>query len=1034
MRKILSTLLCCMVTFVGLAQQRTVSGTVAGEDGVSIPGVTVIVKGSTTGTVTDVEGHYTIQAASNDVLSYSYIGMETVEKTASSTTLNVMLKATNVKLEGVVAIGYGTSDVKDLTAPIITVGTEDLTKRSVQNPLTALQGQVAGLNIVGSGVPGESPSIRIRGIGSLEGGNDPLYVVDGMFMDNINYLNADDIESMSILKDASSSAIYGVRASGGVIVVITKQGKKDQKPVVTYNGYYGFQTASQRMEMANTKQYVDYQLATKDAAKYQQMFDDAISAYGSVEIDGRLYPNVSTDWYDELLENTTPIQSHNLSVVGGSKKVSYAFGASLFQQEGITINTDEFTRYNLRGKVDADLSDLVKVGANMIIARTLKEGATPGFDHAFHSPSFFPAYDSTFQNDVTNPEGLTDPGSVGLGASTWNPLVQALWENDKRLEKYRVLPSFYVEFDFLKNDKLVFKSNLMQELSFSMYNKMLPIRTLNQNYSRANTELTKTYSNTYNYTWNNVLTYAETKGKHRYSAMGGIELRENNYRLLEGFVNGVPDGDSSSEYIDLGNQTTESANDEGTTIRGLSFFTRMSYTFNDRYLATATLRADGTSKWGESDFGYFPSLGLGWIVSEENFMNNAHYLDYFKIRGSYGVLGNENVPAEAGSRTVSRGDAGNSGNSGIFNGNIISGTTITDTYSTIDWEKIEEFNIGFDARLFSNRLNLTFDWYNRTTPNMVTNFVLPNNLGTIKDNFGEMKNTGVDLSAGWFDKKGDFSYGMSGTMSFMNNEITNLGGQPFLNGTDVKQRHYVGQAYNGFYGFVVEGVYQNEAEIADRGNCVWKKDDTEPGDFKYKDINGDGKISSEDRTIIGSPLPDFNYGINLNLAYKNLELSLAFYGVHGNEIYNKKRLGTSKFTDRNIDADVANNFWVGEGSTNQYASAAGFKKTRNGMDPDQVLNTFFIEDGSYFKIQNIQLAYNLPKTWMSRVGMTNCRVYVNADNPYSFFKYNGFSPEIGSSVAEPIAGSKAPTTTGDGIDLTTYPMTATYTLGLNITF
>lgn len=1010
MKKLLFMILCALIGSVAYGQQRNVTGIVTDQAGQFIPGVTVVVKGTTSGTITNINGEFQIQASSQDVLQFSFLGMEMQEVSASQTNLKVAMKVSSELLEDVVVVGYGTSDVKDLTAPIVTIDSEKLSQRSVQNPMTALQGQVAGMNIVSSGSPGSAPNVKIRGVSTMSGTTDPLYVVDGMFMSNLDYLNPEDIESVSILKDASSAAIYGVRAAGGVIVVTTKQGKKEQKAQVSYNGYYGFQHVGNRVERADNILYSQYQRAIGN----ESLVENSINMYGGFEgADGSMYPTTNSDWYDYTLE-TAPIQSHNLSVVGGSSKVKYSFGGSYFGQEGISGSEDLFQRFTLRSKVDAELSDFITVGSNLIVSKINNDGSAANFNSSYYVPSIVPAYDQNNYDEKLNPYGLTNTQDMGISSSMGNPLTQQTYLNGNHSSTYKILPTFYAEFDFFQNDKLKLRSAYMQEIAMNMTSNLINEYQVSENQRRIPSHLSKSMTNYYNYVFNNVLTYADTKGDHRYSAMLGMEMRENNMRKMSGNVDGVPNGDEEYNYIDLGDDTTAKIDDEGTTERGLSYFGRVSYTFKDRYLFTGTMRMDGTSKWGNSKIGYFPSLGAGWILSEESFMaGTSSFMDYFKLRASWGILGNEGVGATNGSRSVSSLDVPNSG---VFGDQSQIGYEVTNNYSTLDWEELHEINFGFDSRWFNNRLNFTFDWYQRNTPNMVIDYVLPNNQGTIKDNYGAMKNTGVDLALGWADKKGDFSYSFMGTMSFMNNEVTDLEGQPYLT-SDNGRRHIEGSPIDAFYGYKVIGVYQTQEEIDSR-LAVKDRANTAPGDFIYADINGDNQINSDDRTVLGSHLPDMNYGMNINLGYKQWELGMSFYGTAGAEILNNKRRNINKNMQRNQDVDLLTNAWSGVGSTNEYVSLEGLTKSRNGFnDSSAEITSFSVESADYFKVQNIQLAYNLPKSLLNRMHISKWRLYVNADNPINIFKYNGFSPEIAS-----------------GFDDNFYPIPSTYTFGMNITF
>ncbi|WP_053405462.1 TonB-dependent receptor [Persicobacter sp. CCB-QB2] len=992
-------------SFSAFAQDAfEVSGVVKGDDGEGLPGVSVIIKGTTHGVSTDFDGAFTLSGVSaENTLVFSFIGMKPQEFVVGNQTFfEVDLQQDVENLEEVVVIGYGTSKSKDLTAPIANVDNKDLNSMSVSSATEAIQGKVAGVNIVSSGAPGESPQMQIRGIGSLNQ-SDVLYVVDGMQLFDIAWLNPNDIETMSILKDASASAIYGMRAAGGVVIITTKTGAKNEKMRVSYDGYYGVQKVTQRLEMANSAQYADF-IRSSNNSDLIKPIDAAMERYGSV--DGN--PAISTDWYDELIKSA-PIQNHNISIMGGTEKSTYNVSLGYFSQGGImNEGQGNYERFSLKTNFSHTVSEAFNFGLNMTM--TTEDRMTDddrAFFQAYIGSPMYPAYDYSLPDSEAYPKKFANPHNLGFDTYYTNPLGVAYYHSNNRTQNFRVLPNLYAEFRPFKTDKLTFRSSLSMDYINSRGSNFTPDYQIGNTVQPINS-LTKNQYWTYNMVWDNFATYEEAFGNHNLKVMVGSSTIEENTRFLSLTAQGVKD----PNYIHTGDESTLTGFDGGERYRMLGLFTRVSYNYDDRYLVTGMIRRDASSKYQEK-WGTFPSLGLGWVVSEEEFFKswNQSTLDHFKLRASYGDLGNAQGVANTGFAAILNGGLGQSG---LFGGSLIMpGMIQQGTYSHLSWERTREFNIGFESKLFDYRLNFEADYFNRQTLDMIIMPPLSNGLEPTLQNAGDMKNTGLELALNWSDQIGDFSYSLGGNFTKINNMVTSLGGAPYIQaGTEeFPQMLMPGEAAYSFYGWEVAGVYQNQQEIDD---CpIAQANNLKPGDFRYVDRNGDGVIDESDRTILGDPNPDFYYGFNFNVAYKNISLSANFMGSHGGTILNRKRADINKHAGNNIDANLANNLWTGEGSTNAYPSAEGmFNTWNNGR-----LNSFYLEDASFFRLQNIRLTYNLPSSVMENLKMTGASVYLNVDRPYTWFNTNGFTPEVPG-----------------GVDEQTYPIPAVFSLGASLTF
>lgn len=1005
MKEILSLLFIVVLYLQPLMAQVQIKGTVVDDQSIPLPGVSVQVKGKFRGTMTDIDGNYSISALPSDTLVFSMVGMSTQNiPVGNSTTINVALLTETTLMDEVVVVGYGTQRVKDLTSSISTLKSEDLAKTPAAQAMQALQGKVAGLQVVSSGSPGASPTIRVRGIGSYPGQNNeaPLYVVDGMFFDNIDFLNPTDIATISVLKDASAAAIYGVRAANGVILIETKAGRRNQAAEITYDGYYGVQIAQNVLKMANAEQFTTMALESGSAADASFILN-AMQRYGRSRINPNV-PDVNTDWYREILR-PADIQNHSLSLSGGSESATYSLGVNYFTQEGILNMKNEYERFNLRTKVDFQATDWLALGGNMILSNALRFGEQAGaWNQAYFAVPILPIYDE--MNTAAWPVNYANAQDIGY-RSGQNPFP-TLEFNENRLKIMKVLANFYAKIDFTKH--LSFKTTYNHAYtSLDERNVGLPY-FIGNSFQRPDASLFKANNIYDDKIWDNVLTYTNRFGEHNITLMAGTSYRDEAFNNLRAQGLNFPYQQEESWYISQSEDKPEDAvGDDGMRQYGISYFSRLSYNYADRYLFYATMRADGSSKY-QQKWGYFPTFGIGWVISEESFMEDNNFFDFLKLRASWGQLGNDNIQASDGAITTFVVTT-------AIDDVLVSGTQTTNTFSSLKWELTEETNVGLTGRILNNRLSVDADYFIRDTKNAAIYVKIPGTGGSVLKNVGVIRNSGFEMALNWSDNLTDnFSYNIGLNFSTLKNEVRDLYGQPYIDGgmAEFRQRSIVGFPLLAFYGYEVLGVYQNQGEI--------DADPSAPagavaGDFRYKDQQSEGEpgygvINDDDRVVLGSYFPTFMYGGNFSVSWRNFDLSASVLGQSGNKILNRKRGEIIWTADQNMDADLAINRWHGEGTSNIYPSSAGLRKGWN-----QKMSTFFVEDGSFFRIQNIQLAYNLRGMKLFGANMPETKISFTADRPLTLFKYNGFSPEVAS-----------------GIDTQTYPIPAVFTAGLAVKF
>jgi TonB-linked SusC/RagA family outer membrane protein len=1002
----------CFFFHLSYGQEATVTGRVISEeDPGGLPGVNVVIKGTTTGTVTDLDGQYRINASPEDTLSFSSVGFVTQDiRVGNQSVIDVTMNSDVLALSEVVVVGYGTLEEKDLTSAISTVKAEEIQKTPTAQAMQALQGRVPGVQIVSSGAPGASPTVRVRGIGSFEGNAAPLYVVDGMFFDNIDFLNPNDIETISVLKDASASAIYGVRAANGVVLIETKSGDYEQAPEIVYDGYYGMQNPQNVIKMANTEQFVRYVNETGSDADIA-FVDNAMQRFGRSRINPNV-PAVNTDWYSEIMEPAS-IQNHTLSFNGGGERTRYSIGGSYFNQKGLLKSTrNEFTRLNFRTKIDSKVKDWITVGGNFNVSTTRQYvGDNAAWFRGYFAVPIIPVYDD--QNTDAEPFQLANAQLIGYRGNQ-NPFYSLLY-NDDRNQIGKVLGNFYAEIDIIPNI-LSFKSS---------YNYSLEGRN-GRNVDFAFSDGVQDFQSairresvtSFDQIWDNFLTYENNFGDHFLTVVGGYSYRSEYAEIL--FARGEeispnPSRDQQELWylsralnIDIDNVGDANGNTLNGELFFQSLFGRIAYNYDDRYLLYTTYRRDGNNKF-QKQWGDFFTFGAGWVISEENFFN-ANFIDFLKLRGSWGQLGNDNIRPAVGAPTLEE-------TTTAINNTLVTGRRLRPTFDLIEqWETTEEINVGITSRLFNDRLLLEADYFIRDTENLAVGIIPPVFRDTERRSRGEIRNEGLELNLNWTDNfSSGFSYNIGANMATLKNEVLSLGGAQGLNAgqAEFRQRSIVGEPFEAFYGYEVVGVFQDEEQINNSGYTQEFITDNNlvPGDFFFRDQNDDGVVDADDRVVLGSYLPNLTYGFNFGLNYKNVSLTANFQGQAGHQILNRKR-GEIIFTnDTNLDAELINNLWRGPGTSDRYPSAAGLRKGWN-----QNMSDYFVESGTYFRVQNVRLSYLFADQNWYGSNLPRTRLTLTAERPLTVFNYNGFNPEV-----------------PDGIDRQVYPIPAIYTVGLNIT-
>lgn len=962
-----------------------------------VVGATVMEVGTFNGTSTGLDGDFMLMVSSKDAMvEVSCIGYASQTFPATAVPAQVTLSEDSHFLEEAVVVGYGTQKAKDLTAPIVNVKGDDLSKQTAANPMSALQGMVSGVQITQSGAPGAGPSVKIRGVGSIGDYATPLYVVDGVFVDNIDFLSGNDIESLTVLKDASAAAIYGVRAANGVVLVTTKKGEFGRVNI-SYDGYAGVQIPTHIMKLASTEQYVEL---TNEANA---------NTIGYSPISAADYPG-DTDWYAELVRPALT-HSHSVDLSGAKEGTNYSVGLSYFYQDGIMNYTEnDYTRINFRSRLDQKATSWLNVGVNNVLSRYIRNNPdASAYYQAYINPPVYNVYNKA--NTAAYPEPFDSPQLYGYGNSYGNPVANAYYHQNSS-NGFKDVFSAYAELIIIP-DKLKFKTSYNLDFDFYDSQNYTPESFVGGSQGTSTSSLSKTFGYGLYQILDNILSWNGNNGLSSWSVMVGQSTRWQFNSSLTGISYNVPNYDDASRYLINGSYKNRNAMDGASRYHGISAFTRGTYNYADKYLATLTFRADGSSKY-QQKWGFFPSVGLGWNISNESFMRDQNVFDFLKFRASWGMLGNDNVPANS---TLIVGSTGIAASAVFGDNNVVDGMSAQTVFQNyLKWEVVTEVNVGFDMAFFKNRLTGEIDYYHRTTDNVVFYAPIATGGGTAQllANNGKVLNQGVELSATWSDELGELNYSFNFNATTIANKVLRLDGRKEIPGALVNGVYStstrVGYPIGAFWGYAIDGIFESEkAALKDPLDQTIKGE----GFFKYKDQNNDNTIDSKDRVYLGSPIPWLILGFNASASWKNWDFSMLMNAQIGNKILNQKRMNRSVFPESNYDEDFYKNRWTKENKSSKYPSAEAYNTTFI-----QQSNEFFVEDGSFFRIQNIQLGY----TFKSIPRVKSLRAYISAQRPLSVFGYHGFTTEIGGSPIE------------SGIDSSVYPMQSIYTVGANINF
>lgn len=1010
---------------------QTISGKVTEkENGLPIPGVNIVVKGTTDGTITDLDGNYSIAVPESATLVFSYIGYITQEVVvASQTVIDVSLETDATDLGEVVVVGYGTMKKSDLTGAVASVSGDALESSASNRAVESVAGRLAGVSVTrSSGVPGSGMKVRIRGTGSTNK-SDPLYVVDGVPAGtDIDYIASEDIESIEVLKDASSTAIYGNRGANGVIIVTTKSGKL-QKPVFSFNSYYGVAQVPKKIDLVNA-----YEHATLIA---EAAANDGSSLAADIKprIDYVLANNSEgTDWQDEIFQ-LAALQNYNLSVRGGlasdkkaDRNLTYSVSGSYYDEEGIIKNTGT-KRYLLNSKTEFQFNSRVKAGMQLDLFSRERGNHSQGI------------YSSPISMALSTPPmdyGLDSNGeyvAMQTFPLTENPFVTI--DHNKHVKKGYTSYGLktWLGIDIIEG--LNFKTTLSLSKGFTHNKTFRPTFYLNASQNREKTELFEQRGENYGWTWINLINYTKIFADvHKIIATLGHESRYTRSSYFSATGLGLP-SDEIYQYFSTAKEFSPIVGAGQGQTGVVSFFGRAFYSFADKYMITGTLRYDGSSKFsGDNVWGVFPSFGASWRLGEEGFIQDLGLFSNLKLRGGWGRVGNE-ASAQGGS------DVANIGTYDmyyVFGGNVSSGGISTNIPTPdLRWEMVETTNVGLDIGVLDGDLNFTADYFIKNTKDMITKLALPDYFPKNRPNanIGEIRNSGIELSANYRKRIGDFTFNVGANLSFIQNEVVklNVDDDAFLDGGHIEKLANVTRTQKGreiayFYGYRTDGIFQSQDEIDAYINAENEliQPDAKVGDVKFLDQNGNGEIDPDDRSYLGSGQPVSTYGFNFAVQYKGFDLAANFYGVYGNEIVNgmdSRLLDVKAY--RVVYADRLDRFHPTNNPNSSQPRVTLADPNDNGRFSDR-----YIQDGSYVKLKTLQLGYTLPKSLTKKLKLQKVRVYVAGQNLISFNKYNGYDPEIGD-LDDPHQGNDMKSL-GIGVDLANFPQPRIFRGGINIQF
>lgn len=1040
----MAMLLCFPASGVNAApasqENLTVSGVVtSAADQLPLIGVSVQVKGTSNGSITDLDGNYSVSVASGQTLVFSYIGFKTQEiQITNQKTLNVVMEEDSETLDEVVVVGYGVQKKKLVTGATVQVKGETLAKMNTNSPLQAMQGQTPGVNISStSGQPGESMKVSIRGLGTV-GNASPLYLIDGVGGD-ISTLNPADIESIDVLKDAASAAIYGAQAANGVVLITTKSGKAG-KAQISFDAYYGWQTQARKADMLNAQEYMmimDEQAINSGNAPYDwSSFESIYDANGNV---------YDTDWVNSMFQNNAQTQSYTLGITGGSETSTYAMSLGYMSQEGIVGGKDvsNYERYNFRINSEHKLfkdSDLLKVGEQVSFVYKMNNGISVGNQYnntlrgAFGTSPLAPIYsdnniyDSPY-NDTTNSDWYNADG---------NPYGSMMTNSNNENKDVTFSGNVYAELQPIKN--LKFRTVFGAVYTTNEYRSFSPLYQFSiYSFNNTRTSAAQNMSHGLTMTWTNTATYDWTVGEHAFNALLGMEMSRYSGTYLRGTTGMLRDGFDDWDHAYLDNGTATSAdnglgaaghpNDETRTV---SYFARFGWNWKETYMINATVRTDGSSRFARGNrYGVFPSVSAGWTISNEAFMEDTHdWLDFLKLRVSWGQVGNQNIDNYQYTAPIT------SSNTYYLFGNQVGANAQSGYWGAypsrlanedVTWETSEQTNIGIDARFLRSRLSLTADFYIKTTKDWLVEAPILATAGTGAPyiNGGDVKNTGIELALTWNDQIGsDFQYNVGVNGAYNKNKVGNIPTEDGIIHGDVNMlydntpefyRASNGHPIGYFWGFETAGIFQNQQQIDDwlaAGNGVLQSD-PQPGDVIYVDQDHNGTIDDNDKVDLGNGTPDFTYGFNLGFSYKNFDFALNAYGAAGNQIVQSYRNHANSHS--NYTSAILGR-WTGEGTSNRIP-----RVTETNINWQ--FSDLYIQDGDYLRISNITIGYDFAKL-INLKAISQARLYFQVQNAFTFTKYDGMDPEIGYGTSDWVSG----------IDLGYYPRPRTFLVGVNLKF
>ncbi len=982
-----------------LTQDIEVKGKVMDPTGAPLAGVSVTVKGTSRGVTTDADGEFSISVPEDGTLVFSFVGYQSQETAvANQDTINIILEPSiEQQMEEVVVIGYGTASRRDLTGSIAKVGAKEIADRPSANPLNLLQGKVSGVSVVASGRPGSEPDIRIRGTNSINGVK-PVYIVDGILNDNINFLNPADIESIEVLKDGSSLAIFGVRGANGAIAITTKKARAGQL-LINVNSSVGIKDVQRRIKVT-------------DGPTFSQLYQEQMANMGS-SFDNPNY-TANTDWQNEIFQKAL-LNYNNISITSGTEKNKFYLGLGYITEEGI-IKSEQYKKYTINFSDELTVSKNIKFGANVNVYYAelpFEQNVSSSVVSAPISPVYAP-----------DGSGLLHSLPAFQRAQVYNPLFPIVYQRGTQIRKeYRAVGSVFGEINFLRD--FTFRAQFFADYGFNSRRTYSPIIAfynpdiVGDNKTDSTSRLTSVsqMQNRYPKMQSDyLLTYKKKLGEHDLTVLGGVTtyysgFEEVSSSIQQGTASVIPN-DRRFWYVSaVGDPATRLGGGDAWEDASISYLGRILYNYNRKYLLNASFRRDGSSQFYRigNQWKNFGAVGAAWVVSNEDFFSGVNFINNLKIKGSWAVLGSKNIPEDY--RYPAYPVLSNA-NAGVFGENVVNALQPSYIASPdLNWETVRTTEAGFEIALLNNSVNFEAVYYNKKTEDVIT--LLNQGAGQLPllANLGTIQNSGFEFSGNWNKTLGrDFTLSVNGNFTTINNKVLrlNLEGFEIINGP---ARTTAGYPIGYFFGYQHDGIYQSYADILRGAPSAIAA--VLPGDIRYKDVNGDGSITTQDRTIIGNPTPDFIYGFGTSLAYKGLDLGIDFQGVYGNEIYRGWNQGT--FADFNY-LEGRRDRWHGEGTSNWEPIL------HTGRANNYQNSSYWIEDGSFFRIRNLQLGYNFSSTVLKNIHIKSLRLYLNAQNLLTLANNTGYTPEIGG------------TATNFGVDNGTYPVPAIYTFGLNLNF